>query len=498
MKFIKKIAILVLIFISILVLFVWQVGQKRDTQVGPAPAISRNLLSKSKDSGKKTVKSAKNSHALEILLHKLTSKLVCNVEMEHEQGKNTVIDGDIPGMNRTKRTGYVIALHFHEQQTKASENLFTLQCWAKTMFVNIVEPYVQNSHLAIPLNSSQKMLPRYRDLFDIGVWKLLSAQHKLAPLASWDNFIAKAPRELIVARFRYLSSRRVKNQNGNGKKKLNLHLALTSKYKQGCKTSSDLSQKIEYLKVLHGFTVVRDVCFNFAKGDELTLFQFNQHLYERYGPKTVTVLMEEWRGLNSMESKKRVSMFDACWLPTYVQPVAYTWPSQQLICDAKRYTKKYLRTDDDYISLMVRTEKFDNTNITNKPETIAKCLNETLKEWRNMKDFAETQRTFLSMDIGTYGSYSLVQGKNYHLYTNLYEKFIRELFGPRATIRSWEMGFEEIASSLDSGYIGSLQKTIAAKSKCIIFTGGGTFQKYTTYIYNRINKGKCIKFIQNC
>lgn len=80
--------------------------------------------------------------------------------------------------------------------------------------------------------------------------------------------------------------------------------------------------------------------------------------------------------------------------------------------------------------------------------------------------------------------------------------FIRALFGPLASLQSWELGFEATAQKRDLGYIGSLQKTLSAQSRCIVFAGGGTFQRHAQHIYGRINHDKrkleCLKILHKC
>lgn len=434
--------------------------------------------------------------SLKSLLQRLTTQLKCSPRKQYSMIQDNI--STITGIDSSRRTGYVLAASFREQQTKASNNLFGLQCWAKTLFVNIVEPFFENSHLVVPLNGTEKNLLKYGDVFDIGVRQLLTAQHKFAPLASWDTFIDKAPRQLIVVRFKYLTSkvyrRRQKDLNTT-----KTHFAVDSKYKEGCGRNPKFAGKIQYLRAVHNFTIIREVCFNFAEGDQLTLHQFNRHLYEGIGPKTATVVMEEWRGLGSMENGKHVVLFDACLPANYVQSTTFVWPSQKLICDANKYKVKYLGTDG-YIALMVRTEKILTLNSSR--DAMAYCLNETLTLWKKMKTSTGLEKTFLSMDIGTYGSYTLVEkrDKRYTPFLHLYDHFIKELFGPDATTRTWEETFEAIIAKRDSGYVGSLQKTIAAQAKCTVFSGGGSFQKHAKYMYERVNakRRKCIGVVHKC
>ena len=437
--------------------------------------------------------------SFKVLLQKSTSRLVCKAKNSASDSL-LALNAAATDKYSTKRTGYVLVASFREQQTKASDNLFGLQCWAKTLLVNIVEPFIENSHFVVPMSGDQSNLLRYRDIFDLDVWQLLTAQYRFAPLSSWDSFLSNAPRKLIVVRFKYLSAKMSKKRKSSNESVT--HFAVSSSFKEGCDMNNiELSRKIHYLITEHNFTVIRKVCFNFALGDELTLLQFNRHLYEGLRPKTVTVLMEEWRGLGSLDNGKRVVLSNACLPSKYVQSVTYTWPSQQLICDAKKYRQKYLKTAN-YISLMVRTEKILSLNSSR--DFMASCLNETLKSWKELVDKTGMATTFLAMDIGSYGSDSLVEqngDSKYYPFLDLYEVFLQQLFGPRATIKTWELGFEATAAKRDLGYIGSLQKTLAAQSRCMVLSGGGTFQKHAQHIYDRINHGRrkpCVKVLHKC
>ena len=410
-------------------------------------------------------------------LQKSTSKLYCSARTRSQY---TPAD-------YSRQSGYILVLSFREQLTKASNNLFDLQCWAKTLNadVNIVEPFVETSHLVVPLNSSKVKLFRFRDIFDFGVWRLLSGQHNFPPLVPWEEFNAEAPRQLIVVRFRYLTVKVIRQ----------------SDYKEGCETSAELSAKIEYLTEVYQFTVIREVCINFVSRDELSLLQFNQYLYGGIEPKSVTVLMEEWRGLGPQENGKRVVLPHGCSLSQsqHVESMTYAWPSQKLICDSMKYKQKYFQ-GEDYISVMVRTEKVGRLN--NSREFMSLCFNKTLEQWRELKAATGIEKTFLAMDIGKYGSYSLVDSIRYnHPFLHMYSDFIKEVFGQDATIKSWEASFESIVSTQDRGYIGSLQKTLAAQGKCMVLTGGGSFQRHSRFIHNRINARMpttCVQIIKKC
>lgn len=400
------------------------------------------------------------------------------------------------------RTGYVLSLGYREQQTKASVNLFSLQCLAKALPVYVVEPFVQNSNLVIPLevNNSNANMLRFRDVFDIVTWQSMASIKGLAPLAGWDRFLSEAPRPTIVVYFKYPKYESLMKQKDSGEKRT--QLATDDRYTKGCSMSHELMQKIKFLSDTYSFQVVRKVCFNFEFGDALSLSQFNSHVYARLQPGEHTVVMEQWRGAYNIESGNRVTIQDACLIKTTVDPTLFTWPSYRLLCDADSYKQKYLKSDD-YIALMVRTEKFKTKSVGTNISLIEKCLNKTLQVWWDLQASQNLTTTFVAMDVGTYGSRTLTSDRKYrHEYKPhlpLFERFFKEVYGPQFSIRKWESRFESVAHSHDSGYIGSLQRTLVSKASCVVFTGGGSFQKNAKYMYEKIHKkNQCVRIVNQC
>ena len=495
----------------ILLLYSWggqetgAIGSRPAEQEGLSLIASRNLMSRdslSEQDASMTPYLSLPKTSVDALLQRATSRLLCRSNGRGTKNRlvsnyDTEAMESLAGMHSVGRSGYVVVASFHEQQTKAAENLFGLQCWGKQLSVSVVEPYSEKSHLVMPFDGTEKALLKYGDLFDVGVWQLLSVQHEFAPLASWDSFVAKAPRQLIVVRFKYLTVMQSKRRKDS---KLSVtHMAVDGSFKEGCRNASpELQRKVAYLRGRHNFTLVRDVCFNFGNGDQLTLFQFNRHLYGGFEPGAVTVLMEEWRGFSYLNNGKRVGLSDACPSSASVMPQTYMWPSRRLICDARKYRQMFLKTSN-YITLMVRTEKIVSLN--DSQEYMSGCLRETLKQWRQMRSAHGVEKTFLSMDIGAHGSNSLAEKDfKYSPYLHLYEEFVREVLGPDASVRTWEETFEAVTSYQDSGYVGSLQKTVAAQARCVLLTGGGSFQKHARYMYERVagKKKKCIRIVSEC
>lgn len=400
---------------------------------------------------------------------------------------------------RGRRTGYVLCLTYREQQTKAAVNMFSLQCWAKTLLVNVVEPFLHDSRFVVPLDASQKALLAFSDLFSLRQWDFLTTKLSFAPLAPWRQFLANASRDMIVVRLQYSSVMSVQQRIESGEKAT--HLAISDKYKEGCTKKKGFSHQLNYL-TQYGFKVVREVCINFQHGDEITLLQFNSHIFGSYHPRDVTILMDEWRGFSSSaDNGKRILINDACWSRSTSLPSLYLRPSQRVYCDAHKYQAMYLGgRKSRYISVIVRTEK-----IRLLKAGMHGCLQETLKLLAHVQNQTRINSTFLSMDIGQYGSNSMDSNRlqsDKTSFTAEYDAFISGIYGRGASTEMWEKTFEAVTSVREAGYIASLQKILVAEGHCMVVVGGGSFQKHTIMLHTLANKKKgskpCVHIVKSC
>ena len=394
-----------------------------------------------------------------------------------------------------KRTGYVLSLTYREQQTRAAANMYSLQCWAKTLLVNIVEPFLHDSRLVVPLDPSQDSMLPFSHLFSLQAWDVLTVKLGFAPLAPWRQFLAEAPRELIVVHLKYSSGMSIHERIVSGEKAT--HLALTDAYKEGCTQKPGFSNRLDYL-AQYRFKVVREVCVNFMHGDEITLLQFNTHVLGSHHPRDVSIVMNEWRGFApSTDSGKRVLINDACWARSTILSSLYLRPSKQVYCEAHKYREMYLR-GQDYVAVIVRTEKIRTCSEMNMHE----CLQKTLKLLASVQKKTNLSSIFLSMDIGHYGSNSNASGFSKLDYKAEYNDFISRIYGKGVSIDLWEKSFEDTTSVRETGYIALLQKVLAAKASCLVVVGGGSFQKHTILLHRTFSKRKgqtpCVHILKSC
>ena len=390
--------------------------------------------------------------------------------------------------NRTSK-GYVLALDYWEQQTSASRNLQSLQCWAAQYNLSVVEPMMAGSTLRTPLHD--RPIEHgfwFRDLFDLDMWNRLSSEKGHSGLVGWEEFLYSAPREVILVSFRHAYLEEIRQ---NLKKTSAQHKPPSQRVQEGCTTKWEATEKF-FNK--HHFTVIRRVCFNFVYGDKLSSRQFNTYLYGSLSPSSSTVVFSQWRGSGT---PARVLIHDIKCGNTRIQEVVK--PSQALILSVRQYQNTYLR-GQPYIAIMARMEKVQALiKKSTHPPTLAQCFSKMLAAWSELKTHSGINTTLLAIDMGKFGSNSIHNvGRGSELRIN-FEQFFKTLYGTQFTPESWEDSFEHVAHTTDSGYVALLQKILVVQAQCVVFIGGGSFQKHAQSLYLRTHyKEQCGRIINEC
>ena len=391
----------------------------------------------------------------------------------------------------TTNGGYVLAVNYYEQQSMGSRNMFQLQCWAKSLGLSVVKPVMKDSFLRTPLDYRlQQTMMKFEDSFSLSDWNKYTEQHKYAPLVNWEQFLTKAPKKVIMVLFEYASVGLLKSRHKAGESIL--HQAQAQRYKNGCQSQWPSSSDVAFLQSRR-FKVVRTVCVNFYYGDQLTLDEFNSHLLGEYAPGDVTVIMEMWRGIGTAQ---RVILKDSC---RDVFPVQeYILPSERLVRDAERYIRRYLN-NSAYLAVMGRLE-MSMLTVHKKVPVVPFCLQETLTQWEMFaKDTHHLRSTFASIDIGRFGTKKFRSKLNPD-YRLEFEKFIMRIYGDSMSVRDWETTFEAVSGTRDAGYIGLLQKVIVTRAQCILFVGGGAFQRHALHLYRKLHEhpDNCLRVVKQC
>lgn len=387
--------------------------------------------------------------------------------------------------------GYVLAVNYYEQQTMGLRNMMQLQCWAQSLKLQVVQPVMHDSFLRTPLdNSRQAQFLHFEDSFDVTEWNRQAGRLGYAPLVHWNTFLAHAPRNVVLVTFEHPSVSMLKSRQKSGQGLL--HRPSSLQYTTGCTSKWPTTSELNFLKS-NDFRIVHKVCFNFFYGDQLSLDTFNHHILAGRNPNLVTVIMETWRGISSAQ---RVLLKDICQNTALVQE--HISLSPRLIQQADQYIHKYL-DGRPYLAVMGRLE-ITQLTVHKKEPVVPFCLEETLLQWTDFRKETHLDNTFLSIDIGRYGSKKYRSKLDPGIAT-AFSKFFQTLFGTSLTVKEWEKRFELVAGSRDAGYIGLLQKVLVTKAHCILFVGGGAFQRHALYLYKQLHpdpKSQCYRIVKKC
>lgn len=396
--------------------------------------------------------------------------------------------------------GYVLTLKVYEQQTMASGNLIQLQCWARSLNLSVVKPFVKDSVMTLTFDKSKiPQMLRLDDAFDMEEWNHYAEEKDYAPLVDLSQFLKEAPRKVIVVQLKHPALTTVKKIQHDHPFP---HPPEGDEYKRGCKENflkSTKSTDYMYLRS-KGFQVVRRVCFNFQTGDRLSSEQFQKDLLGQYSPHEVTIIMDMWKGLG--EPQRVMINMDRC--VEKEDPFRErVKPSQRLIQDAERYTAQYLG-GNAYLAVISR---FEMTALTRRvPDNsdpyaiIPHCLKETLAQWRQLKLETGLNTAFLSIDIGKYGSNSFAHTK-YRGHLKEMMAFLKQMYDGRMILQEWEKTFEATSGTTDAGYIALLQQVIVTRAKCILFVGGGSFQRRALHLYQQLHpnpEDQCVRVVRQC
>ena len=389
--------------------------------------------------------------------------------------------------------GYLAALKIYEQQTMATGNLMQLQCFASKLNISIVQPFMKDSLLSLPLDQTQhSQMLHMEELYDMQEWTTHTEKEGYTPLVTWEEFIRHAPRGVVLVQMKYPLLKQVKNQLPH------THTEVRG-YKKGCGYKF-LDKAMDGLKK-YGFTVARKVCYNFLSGDEIPLEDYKNELIREQNilGNNVTVIIDEWRGLG--EHQRVLVKEKIC--PDSAQYRRWTQASPGVGRDATLYVDKFLGSTTKYLAVIAR---YEMTVLAihmerRKGSSIPFCLQETLRHMSSMrKRYPELGNTFLSIDIGKYGSKSFA-GHGYYGCLKDMEAFVGDAYQGGMNISQWERSFESVVKGRDAGYMAKVQQAIVARAQCVLFVGGGTFQQNTLHLYQQLHPDpakRCVHVVKKC
>ena len=363
----------------------------------------------------------------------------------------------------------MLSHEYCEQLTVAARSLELLQCWARKVGIShVMEPFIMGTVFRSPPRGQERDSLRFNNVYDLDNWNGMSRGKKYPPIVTWEDFLEHAPRNLIVVDVAYNSLCMLAEKERTEIKGCSVPTSL-----------NDLVSKLEENK----FKVVREVCLDFsAHRRMITMKEFHDQIFDRHKSANSTVLFSEWRGFSSNRVRVQSS---GCELQYSTMKAS---PSKQLVQDVDSYIEKHLGSSPGYVAVVLRIEKAKKLN---KPPDY--CFQQTLEYWERMVRDTGINTTFLSTDIGKFGSKSYNSNNS----DQFFSSFFDTLYGKKMTIEQWEATFE--GSSSHPGYVGVLQKVIASRAECVLFTGGGSFQRHLLQLYHERHPGKdCVYVVRTC
>lgn len=433
------------------------------------------------------------------------------LDLQSQKLKGAVLNGTVrsPQENTSTITqlqrggtsqGYVLVTRYSDQMTGASLNILSLQCWAAAVgpYVRVVRPFLRRgSKFGFDLPPSKSRgsgdggeanSVELGDLFDMESWEAQTDKLGYAPLIRWEDFLASAPRRLI----------------------------LVSKKCPDCTVDTDdkFHKSASAFARNHVFTIVRHARF---EERHYTAREFKALVYGDNMPGNSVVIFNYWGGIcgSSKPHAYRISISDlgTCNRKSFSSFLFRN--SRRIREDSKNYVERYLPEvgKRGYVSVMFRSERFalghDFHSISSEDEKRAlfvECIKSIGKSVDDLKRHFGIKSVLLTMDCLSQGSsaFRRPEGPEYfsrELVQSVATMLYQKLYGNESPLEEWESSFDQVASLKSPGYLAQVQKNLAARGTCLLMAGGGGFQLSAEELYNathRTGSVHCALRVPNC
>ena len=355
--------------------------------------------------------------------------------------------------------GFVISLNYYDQQISALRRLLNLQCWAAQNKMAVVEPFfIHETRLGLSLAPEVDDKPttrqlKFSDVFDIQQWN----SKRSIPLTSWKTFHDSAPKDVILVRIKL--------------KDRNTDLMVP------CSPDHVMENQVYDFLAQHNFRVCKKVCIDLYRySHELLSEELSDIVFGKTRDVKVTLVFAMWTGI-------KMSGNFVCRTGRFCRNLN---PSARSIRDGNVYVQKWLN-GNRYIAVMLRLEKIHSSG-----KSVAAVLDKTLKLWSQLKDKVKCNTTFLSLDVGRFGSKDLGKaGSKIKAYVmENAQTFFHKIYGNSISFDAWEESFVNVSGTTEPSYISALQTAIAARAQCVLLVGGGEFQSRVLQLHKNYHRMK--------
>ena len=390
-------------------------------------------------------------------------------------------------------TRFVICSSYWEQQTNAILNMWSLQKWANVTGFRVVEPFAYQSTLGL----TYQLLYHYNytnalhfsDYFDLDFWNTMCKEnHGIPPLEKWSTFALGPFKKTVVVILVYYRFPIGEYINIDTDKLRYCREAKEKFYDQHAKLFDSLQ-----------IQVVRNVCFIFNQRKRYTvsLDKFNSYILL---DDDVNVWFSVWRGIDP----RRVPITDHKELfrnhEGIEKVLAMVKTSPRILKDSRKYVNEILNANfSEYTAVAFRTAgrkdafRVRGFSRYDLMQFFYKCSEEVKQA------LLPSGTNFLAIDLGRFGDLSTTEYfKLNDDGTKLFSFVLKIVYGNKS-IDEYENELIRAANGIeDSGYIGSMQKTIAENAGHLIVVGGySTFQKSMVINFRAKNQScqDCVRTI---
>ncbi len=381
-----------------------------------------------------------------------------------------------------KRRGYVVILYFMvvAQQAVGLKSFVSPQCWLGSfnLPMYIVQPFIQNSIVhTVPSNSSGVLT--MSNFIDISHYNAESRRQGWGEVVSWEDFQEEGPRNVIYVQTKGIRNCRCMYEEEKEEEGETPMVLWEAKHPLDCLHLNHPGPLLYLAGKGKQFCVVRLVAVH-PNPHICTATEMHRTIFGEWKPEDVTLVFQRWCPGMYIPNPALADP-GVCRRACNEGLKNKFLPSHQLLGHARKYEALHSEDGRHYkVAVMLRSEHvLVSLERTQWNRALYICLTRTSNLMTHLQSKAETRQSFLTVDIGSYGSNSwksiLESHKDRLILQRIKGTLVRWL-NHSVTYRNWENGFTNVSGGIqDRGYIAALQRTIASRADCLVLLGGGNF-----------------------
>ena len=438
-----------------------------------------------------------------------------NVVLRHVHSSRFIVkrsvkdDGQLPGSDSHVMDGYsnsyILVLYYFEQMNNALRNLLHLGPIAKELDLKIVEPFVVHSRLyglpnMLPPNEMPGTFYSLRTLFNIDSVNQSLYSYANTTLASFEDFVYHAPRDVVVVYFVHKEHSRPRTFHLSYRYLQILKLVTeaeipivdcTNEVAHKEQSYGGLASALLNVTAKYGavdFRIVKFICV--AGERDVTTDQLKKQL----GLAKKTVVFPEWRGCAythcNLEMQRKYMVHSRPKLLYRLKgekksSLNLSYVNSNLVMETANFLIDQLNaTKGPYVSVYVRMEKLLKRNATLYiDKAYLNCCTSLLRKvLTNLKKKHKLANVLLITDMGKYGSDSCTGGC-----ISAREELLEQI-EKENKIKMFDYDPSETPLKIDNGgFAAMVEMEMLAKAKKLITVGPGIFKEQVARLYAKRN-----------